>query len=384
MSHKVFALAVLGVIVLGSFRPVGAGEDQDVELYLPLVRSDTNDLAGGIVMEIETSPGLPNVMLASLVRSYYDWLSPRYSLDRGLTWHKVESVPGNNYEIRTLGIAIAPNPDQRPRFLMTVKTWYGANLYRSDDLGNSWVRVDIGSDAFPDGEGGFSNLIASPADPSHLFLAYSILTSGWEPLILGYAYASENEGTSWYQVWGEGLEKAVDVILPSPSVAERAYFRIYDMNSFYRDYWEMMNGEVWNSADNFPNTTYNLALDAVDPDLMYSIEAGRSTDGGNTWTPWVNPPCSFWRLITHPTRSRALYVLCDGGLFRSKSSGNRWRQLSTNGEGVLFPDYSVPGRLIWVKSDGVWVSCDDGLKWLLINPGCTRTAILPSGVDLDD
>ena len=154
-------------------------------------------------------------------------------------------------------------------------------------------------------------------------------------------------------------------IVPSPSLAARVYM----YRTGYAFAWMQSDnaGGSWRFQWDFP---FYLAIDAQDPAQLYSIDGGRSDDGGVTWIPWVDPPCSFSQLLVHPTKSRLLLAHCNQGLYRSGDAGVVWEQTSALHEGWLAPDYGVPGRLIWVREDQLWVSCDDGDRWAPIATGC--------------
>ncbi len=72
--------------------------------------------------------------------------------------------------------------------------------------------------------------------------------------------------------------------------------------------------------------------------------------------------------MAHPTKSRILFLLCSSGLYRSSDAGDHLSLLSSTQEGFLAPDYGVPGRILWARSDGLWASTDDGDHWQLLHP----------------
>jgi hypothetical protein len=337
-------------------------EETNHSIYLPTIRKDVNDLSGGNVIRIVTSTGLPNVMMASLQTGTGAWLPPRYSLDRGLTWREVETVPWGDNTISYIDIAIAPREDKSVRLLVSVSAGNESGVYRTGDFGASWMET-----------GGFysvGGLISSPANPAHLFHSYThVFQIVPEPEIIyeAIAYITNDSGINWqsfnyassrYDSWLSFW------IIPSPILANRVY--VY--SSVHG--WEETNdnGLTWNLKSNFPQ---HLALDSQNSARLYSIGGGRSSDSGVTWSPWINPPCSFNQLLPHSTKTRGLLALCNLGLYRSTNAGDQWTKLSNTNTGSLVADYSVPGRMLWIRTDGVWVSCDDGASWLPINPGCT-------------
>jgi hypothetical protein len=74
-------------------------------------------------------------------------------------------------------------------------------------------------------------------------------------------------------------------------------------------------------------------------------------------------------LLAHPTQTRILFLRCKQGLFRSSNAGDNWEKLADTPGQLLAPDYTISGRILWAKDDGLWASTDSGTTWQAIMPG---------------
>jgi photosystem II stability/assembly factor-like uncharacterized protein len=313
---------------------------------------------GATIVDIATSPGLPNVLLVSLTDNT-GWLTPQYSLDGGQTWHPLATEPWGDQAENSLGIAIAPRVDQSVRFIVFVE----GVLYRSGDFGATWAQTSFV------GENDLISLVASPADPQRLYLSTATPVNPMFPAFVSTLSTSADGGVSWSNL--AALPDLGISAIPSPSIGGRFYSYV----NGWRHYWSQSDdaGQTW-AGRSFP--VNRLAIDAQNPLQLYGLAlwsdqiSGSSSDGGQTWKPWSTLPANARQLVAHPNKSRMLFIQSDAGLYRSSDAGTSWNLLSPNATGIIKPDYSTPGRLLWARGSCLFASTTDGSIWTPLVAGC--------------
>ena len=365
-KHKLFILGVLILVLLFvSLSPV-PGKAASV-------------VSAPSITHIATSPDLPDVIVFSQKDgSGQSWLY--YTLDGGKHWHPARTMPVNDAisKYGEFGLAIAPRGDtQYPvRFLIV----NGSLLNRSGDFGATWLEQE-----FPF-TSSHHNIAVSPVDGQRLYMGGTTLTPDAQPVcdlipcsdpIYGFVYTSRDAGVNWMKAT-EGFAWAMfDPLVVSPNKA----FEFYAANSPVdaSDYWYRQSDGAWKRWLG----VRELVLDAVDSGNLYGAsywitgtltstqvltQGQTSTDGGLTWKHWASmPPGNCTQLLAHPTDSGKLYLLCDGGLYRSINIGKTWELRasapSSPATDLLVPDYGNPGRILWARSDGLWGSKDTDTSW---------------------
>ncbi len=256
------------------------------------------------------------------------------SSDGGATWEVVFSGAPFRRAIRALSIDPSDNSN------LVVLTTDGH--FRSTDGGENWVDLKESS-GLP--RGGWS-LVRSPGDPSRLYTATGPLNVDFSG---GPVYVSRDGGATW-----------------EPTAQER--------------------------------TMLELAVDAVDPDVVYAINlADRafvspdrrdpflwlSTDGGASWS--ISPLGVIFDVAAHPRDSGTVFAARGHEVHRSTDHGETWELLEA-------PPQAVGGlpfeARIAVGSDGALyagLTCgvaryhDDG--WRTVNGGFFATDVLSLAVD---
>lgn len=123
-----------------------------------------------------------------------------------------------------------------------------------------------------------------------------------------------------------------------------------------------------------PITTYDIAVDWHDPNLVYagSFEGVlTSTNGGQSWGPAGQGLTEGWgRLETDPHTSGVIYRIA-GALWRSVDTGLTWYQVLPDlGIQALAIDCSSSRRLYAYSTvEGLIRSTDGGFRWHTVNTG---------------
>lgn len=229
----------------------------------------------------------------------------------------------------------------------------GANdgLWRSTDDGESWTLVL--------GGGNFFDVTWRPGDPSHVYVA-----KGRDPFLNmqtdNGVLASDDDGLTFAlagtgQPQGSSIGKTkLAVSASDPDVVYAHYSDAGDFGSI-GIYRSVDAGATWfirNVVTDFAGGQgwYNLVL-AADPDdadrliaggvhlytsddagITFLIRTSPTEQGGNATTPHVDQHV----LTYEPSDSDAVWVGCDGGVWRSTDDGDSW---ASRREGIISFQY---------------------------------------------
>jgi len=214
------------------------------------------------------------------------------TLDGGKTWEKVHYIDENTGAIQ---VAIDPNNAQIVYADMWAGRlapwengmWYGkeSGLFKSTDGGTTWRKLTNGLPTTEQGLGRIGFCIA-PSDSKRM---YACVDAGKE----GGIYRSEDAGESWTRIqtderlWGRGSDFAELKVDPKNADI------VYDANVVT---WKSMDGgKTWNAfrgapgGDDYhriwidPNYT-NIILIASDQGAIITV------NGGETFSSWYNQP----------------------------------------------------------------------------------------------
>jgi photosystem II stability/assembly factor-like uncharacterized protein len=245
------------------------------------------------------------------------------------TW---ESLGKNGFDAEPHVFAILPDPSRPGR--VTVGTSDG--IWRSDDHGSSWRRLDA-----PRPQLAIWSLALHPDNPD-------VMIAGYEPCAI---YRSEDDGRTWRKLDG-------DVAFPAISLHH-----------------------------DLPKRPLSIAFDRTNPREIYvSLEIGgllRSLDGGSSWSNTIDGlyvdegSVDIHSVVTSASHSGRVTVATRYGTFRSDDRAVHWRNLQAP---KLRPIGSYCRVLAYAPSDAntlylaaandfdgdlgaVFVSRDDGGTW---------------------
>ncbi len=169
----------------------------------------------------------------------------------------------------------------------------------------------------------------------------------------------------------------VQVLSRSPSSPQKIYAAAQmstGATATTEIYASSNGGGLWTAVASMPGTVVALAVDAVNPSILYAATSSnglfKSSNGGITWTP-VN---SLDRpeipdVVADPVNAGVLYVAAAGeGVFRSTNAGATWAlgSGSISGISALAISHVANTILLYALGSGqVYVSTDAGLNWTL-------------------
>jgi photosystem II stability/assembly factor-like uncharacterized protein len=279
-------------------------------------------------------------------------------------------------------LTMAHHPQMARLYLAFTGGPQPAGLARSDDGGRSWQIIGAGPGA------PISALAPHPKNADWLYAA----SNRSEADMNGGLWFSENGGQSWHRFL-VGLPLGVDGLAPNvtalaldPSRPQLLYVGTQGQGAYRfgvgADYLEcvliggaatsgsyvnkivvdhtgqayiltteglfMVAGEDWRLVDTLPDLAASLAVDPVDPQILYAGTVGygayRSTDGGQTWQtinaglgwqPGVILRVSSITIDEDDPQHLALATafgigshLAGGGIYETRNSGQRWTKVA--------------------------------------------------------
>ena len=234
-------------------------------------------------------------------------------------------------------------------------------LWQSTDHGATWIYLDPG-----DGSGNAASQVSlDPANPAVVYLAK-------ESCIL----KSQDGGQSWQWLLRQVDQPAFDspvycfaVHPEDPGVIWAGFSK--DGAGKTTD-----GGRTWSPANaGLPAGLWvtTLAIDPGDPDRLSlgSWEHGlfSSVDGGGQWAAagsWGGQ--SVYSIAVDPHQPGHYFAGADQGIYRSTDTGDTWTLIAgspTMAEEICLAP-SAPDRLLCGNLDGAWLSTDGGSNWDLI------------------
>ena len=304
------------------------------------------------------------------------------STDEGASWRRITNGFLN------VGVVLMAVPNLVGSDTVYVTGWDGEGTFRTDDGGETWVRLDGGgiTHSFPD------EIKVHPLDPSII----------WEISDLGGLFESTNYGTNWTTGFnghsGYGFRfGSVHALTPAPSDPNV----IYAVKSGYGIFKSIDAGINWNFLRHSEvDYTYTLAVHPTNSNIVYSgynpkpfqdwAMVRKTTDGGDSWTTVLNVTSSkgITSIAFDPIIPDIIYAASiseqGGEIYKSFDAGETWIKLNDNfnmftvmGQPQLIVDPNNP--LIaytgsWLA--GTWKTSDGGVNWeLLQNAPNSATAV---------
>jgi photosystem II stability/assembly factor-like uncharacterized protein len=283
------------------------------------------------------------------------------STDGGTSWQKVLYKDEN-----TGAVALAFDPSN-PQIIYAVLwasrqgpwengAWQGpgSGLYKSTDGGTTWRQLTKGLPTVEEGLGRIGISVA-PSDPNRL---YALVDA--RPL--GGVYRSEDAGESWQRInseprlWGRGSDFAEIKVDPKNKdtvyVANTSTYRSTDGGRTFAAIKGAPGGDdyhtVWINPDN-----PQIILLASDQGATITV------NGGQTWSSWYNQPTAqFYHVITDNQFPYWVY----GGQQESGSAGvasrgndgqitfREWRPVGVEEYGYVAPDPLNPNIIYGGKA----------------------------------
>jgi photosystem II stability/assembly factor-like uncharacterized protein len=277
--------------------------------------------------------------------------------------------------------AVAADPGQPNRLYAAGGTGSAANIYASQDRGESWTAVKT-SVVYDE----VKRRHALAPDPLLMVSSLAVSLNGTVFLSdRGRILKSTDGGISWRATYQDG---SVKVVVADPSDPATVY-AVQGGGSRGFVLKSSDAGETWDRVElPIPCDPGKLAINAEDPATLY-VGGGcgllRSEDGGASWSPLSTPPSTILQITTNPARTGQVFVgttPAPNGLWISNDYGDTWTQRSEPAHRIdwILPDPRDPsGRMLFVAgrspqpAEDLYWSADGGQTWRVLGlpPGTT-------------
>jgi photosystem II stability/assembly factor-like uncharacterized protein len=257
------------------------------------------------------------------------------SLDGGRTWQHVGLE-----DTRQIGRIFVDPRNPNIVFIAALGHAFGPNeqrgVFRTTDGGATWQKV-----LYKDDKTGAIDLSFDPGNPNLIFAAmYEARRSPWELVSGGPGsglYRSNDGGTTWKQLTGNGLPKGVlgrIGVAVSGANSDRVYAVIEaEQGGIYRS---DNGGENWTKVSGDARFTQrswyygHIFADPKNADTVYMLNVGmfRSSDAGKTWTQIRAPHGDTHGLWIDPDNPQRMIEGNDGGATISIDAGKTWTTLN--------------------------------------------------------
>ena len=332
-----------------------------------------------VVIEVELSPQYTLDQTAySLVDGYLPvWGNLFKSEDGGDSWKRIEKGLDNRHKLISLAVS------SRAKEILFLSS-LGDGIYKSQDEGASWIKVNQGLENLS------IDLVAISPHSSDLVFAAS---TDYE------LYKTENGGASWTQIMAG--ESKITAIAFAPEQPE--HIIVGDERGHI--YFSVDRGERWQQLATIKNSGVIQAI-AISPNYATDRTVWIGTERQGIWQT-VNGGVSFapikkgigdrsvMSLAISPdykTDSTILASTWHEGVFRSQDGGKSWQKQSRGlkkhpqadtaiyknphfSDLSISPTYSQDGTLFLAGFDGVFKSTNGGRSWRDINIGRRAVSI---------
>jgi len=286
------------------------------------------------------------------------------STDKGLTWLEISGGGLPRLSGRT-SVAVAMNTNARRMFLIG-----NFGLYRSDDGGSSWRRMDAADKRIANGQGGYNCGVY--VDPKNPDVVYTINTS---------SYKSSDGGTSFTGFKGAPGGDDPQQMWIDPTNGQRILLGL-DQGAVVT----LDGGATWSSWYNqSTEQIYHIAVDNSYPYWVYASQqdagAIRTRSRGNLGaiTPLDWNPVSGWEwgtTIPDPLNPDIVYA-SGSGIVKITYPSEQWINVSPNVDPALYGRTTVSQPLAFAPWNQhelitgfqfVMATTDGGMRWTKLSP----------------
>lgn len=296
---------------------------------------------------------------------------------------------------------------ERPRLLVgSSSSWLGPQVWRSDDLGESWQETPNGAVRFPDDTDATVARVWQLSPGSRPEIVYA----GTEP---GAVWKSTDRGESFTlerglwdhphrEQWNAGFGgQAFHTVLPHPTDADSVtaalstggVYQTTDGGASWSPRNKGIRAEFLPEGQQYPEfgqCVHKMARHPAAPERLYLQNHGgvyRSDDEGGVWKSIADGlPADFgFPMVVHPHEPDTIYVFPLQGaggryppeakarVWRSRDAGETWEKLGRGladgffvgvmRDAMCSDDHATAGIYFGARNGSVWGSADAGDTW---------------------
>jgi hypothetical protein len=317
------------------------------------------------------------------------------------------SWTGPHFDMEEVYSCLIDTRGPTPRLLVgSSSSWLGPQVWRSDDLGETWQETPNGAVRFPE------DTDATVARVWQLVpgVGDDLVYAGTEP---GAVFRSSDRGESFTlerplwdhphrELWNAGFGgQAFHTVLPHPTNPDSVTVAL----STGGVYQTTDGGASWSPRNDgvragflpegqqypeFGQCVHKVARHPAVPERLYMQNHGgvyRSDDEGGSWKSIADGlPADFgFAMVVHPHEPDTIFVFpIQGGdkryppeakarVWRSRDAGNTWQELGKGLPDSFFvavmrdamcaDDHETTGLYFGARNGGVWGSSDEGETW---------------------
>ncbi|MGB0099413.1 MAG: exo-alpha-sialidase [Nocardioides sp.] len=314
---------------------------------------------------------------------------------------------GPHFDMEEVYSCMVDTRGGRPRLLVgTSSPWTGPQVWRSDDLGATWVETPNGAVRFPEGAGDTVERIWQlvPGCEDGVVYAGSQPAAVWRSTDGGETFALEQ--ALWDHPhrpqWNAGFGgQAFHTILPHPTdpqsvtaaLSSGGAYQTADGGATWTACNQGIRAEFMPEGQQFPEfgqCVHKIARHPSRPERMFLQNHGgvyRSDDHAATWTSIAaGLPADFgFPIVVHPHEPDTVYVFPISGaegryppeakarVWRSRDAGESWEELGDGlpdgfyvavmRDAMCADDHQRAGLYFGARNGAVWGSADEGETW---------------------
>jgi photosystem II stability/assembly factor-like uncharacterized protein len=389
-SKRTFILLFIMLLLLSARQGSTAGQAQNPQVFLPLIRYDISGWIGpegGTIVPVAIDPTNPQIVYAG---SYGSGVYK--SLDGGNTWRSASLGLTNLY---VYSLAIDPN---HPSTLYA-GTYHG-KVYKSEDGGNSWNLS--GADSMQEGAIVYSIAI-DPIVSSNIYAATRGISNNGNPPWRGVLYKSTDGGRTWQpcleNLGGSDLQDWVYNVTVNSHAHKEVFIASHQDGLFHStDYG---NSGTWQAIldgiSGYSGRSIVIAPQPENPILCFYggwdlSSVFKSTTGCTSWNDisqgWLDQ--HIYSISIDPRNPNNVFLATfRNGVLKSTNGGDAWQLggLSIDNIYTVAINPYTPSHLIaGTSGDGIYRSVDSGNTWQHSNIGINNamvTSVVNSTTDAD-
>ncbi|NIW99687.1 MAG: T9SS type A sorting domain-containing protein [Phycisphaerae bacterium] len=287
------------------------------------------DSVGQGFYDIEFNPRNPNTVYAAAgdftIEDNIDGGGIFKSVNGGQSWQLlINTIQGKDDHVLDIDIHPVDTTMLYAAVSVRVGSPIKADVYKSTDEAESWMRLNVASDEVSENpfDGSPFSISIAQSDPERMYV-------GMKDSVL----VSMDGGLSWIDRTGNLPEGTNRLIVTDPRISECVYTGMIRQLPFrgFGLYKTEQGGVNWSKLTNGLRDSLinDIVFHPTQPDTLYIgtnvFGVYKSTDGGEDWN-FSNGNMNFTGVLfgVDPNNLNTIYAANSGGIFRTQDGGSEW------------------------------------------------------------